>query len=46
MKGIFWNIRELNHSGRNLSLGSLIRENNLDFIGIQELRRKSSFLAF
>jgi hypothetical protein len=36
MKGAFWNIRELNQPERNLSVGHIVRENRLDFIGIQE----------
>jgi exonuclease III len=46
MKGIFWNIRGLNQPGRNLSLGSLIRENNLDFVGIQETKKEEFLPSF
>jgi exonuclease III len=44
MKGVFWNIRGLNQPERNLSLGHIIRENRLDFVGIQETK-KGSFLT-
>jgi hypothetical protein len=37
---IFLNIRGLNKPGRNLSLGQLIRNNHLDFIGIQETKKE------
>jgi hypothetical protein len=36
MKGAFWNIKGLNQPGRNLSLAHLIKDNQLDFVGIQE----------
>lgn len=39
MKGIFWNIRGLNRPGRNLSLGQLIRDTHVDFVGVQETKK-------
>jgi hypothetical protein len=39
-EGGFLNIRGLNKPGRNLSLGQLIRNNHLDFIGIQETKKE------
>jgi hypothetical protein len=39
MKGIFWNIRGLNKPGRQLSLEQIIRDNHVDFIGIQETKK-------
>jgi exonuclease III len=46
MKGIFWNIRGLNQPGRNLSLGHLIKDNNLDFVGIQETKKEEFLPSF
>jgi hypothetical protein len=40
MKGIFKNIRDLNQPSRKLSLEKLIRENRLDFIGVQETKKE------
>jgi exonuclease III len=39
MKGIFWNISGLNRPGRNLSLGQLIRDTHVDFVGVQETKK-------
>jgi exonuclease III len=46
MRGIFWNIRGLNHHGRNLCLGQLIREHTVDFIGVQETKKESFHPSF
>jgi exonuclease III len=46
MKCVFWNIRGLNHPGRNLSLGQLIRENHLDFVGVQETKKEDFHPSF
>jgi exonuclease III len=46
MKGVFWNVRGLNKPGRNLSLGQLIRENPLDFVGVQETKKEEIPLSF
>jgi hypothetical protein len=43
MRGIFWNIRGLNHLGRN---GQLIRTHRVYFIRVQEIKRKISILVF
>jgi exonuclease III len=40
MKGLIWNVRGLNQPGRILNLGHLIRSNNVDFVGIQEIKRE------
>jgi hypothetical protein len=40
MEGIFRNIRDLNQPSRKLSLEKLIRENRLDFIGVQETKKE------
>jgi hypothetical protein len=45
MKGLFWNIRVLNKPGRNLALGQVIRENQLDFVGVQETKKEVFCLA-
>jgi exonuclease III len=39
MRGVFWNIRGLNKAGRINCLFDFIRNNNLDFIGIQETKK-------
>jgi hypothetical protein len=39
MKGVFWNMRGLNQPGKNLCLGEVIRDNHLDFVGIQEIEK-------
>jgi hypothetical protein len=46
MRGVFWNIRELNHHGRNLSLGSVVRDNGLYFVGIQETKKEEFLPSF
>jgi exonuclease III len=46
MKGVFWNIRGLNQPERNLSLGHIIRENRLDFVGIQETKKEVFLPSF
>jgi hypothetical protein len=33
MRGVFWNTRGLNRPSRNLSLGSVIGDNGLYFVG-------------
>jgi hypothetical protein len=40
MKEVFYNIRGLNKPGKNLSLSQLIRDNHLDFIGIQKTKKE------
>jgi exonuclease III len=45
MKGLFWNIRGLNQSGKKLSLGNLIR-GEIDFIGIQETKKEELLPSF
>jgi hypothetical protein len=37
----FWNIKGLNHPGRNLCLGQLIRDYRVDFVGVQETKKES-----
>jgi hypothetical protein len=46
MRGIFWNIRGLNNLGRNFCLGQLIRDNRLDFIGVQETKKEDFHPSF
>jgi exonuclease III len=46
MKGLLWNIRGLNQPGRKLSLEQMIRENRLDFVGIQETKWKIFLWCF
>jgi exonuclease III len=46
MKGAFWNIRGLNIPNRNLCLGKFIRENSLDFVGIQETKKVEFLPSF
>jgi hypothetical protein len=46
MKGLLWNIRGLNQPGRKLSLEHSIRDNRLDFIGIQETKKESFTFVF
>jgi exonuclease III len=46
MRGVFWNIRGLNHPGRNLFLGQLIKADILDFIGVQETKKESFHSSF
>jgi hypothetical protein len=41
MKWTFWNIRGLNKTGRINCLASFIRQNDLDFVGIQESKKAS-----
>jgi exonuclease III len=45
MKGIFWNIRGLNKASRGKCLADVIKVNKLDFIGVQETKKKRSFLG-
>jgi exonuclease III len=45
MRGILWNIRGLNHPGRKVSLESIIRENRLDFVGVQETTKRKISLC-
>jgi hypothetical protein len=40
--GAFWNIRDMNKSGRNKCLGDFIRQNKFDFVGIQETKKRPS----
>jgi hypothetical protein len=47
MKGLIWNIRGLNEPSRKLCLEKLIREQKVDFVGVQETKKEdftSSFL--
>jgi hypothetical protein len=46
MKGLFWNIRGLNKSGRSLSLGQLIRDTHVDFVGGQETKKDEFTQSF
>jgi hypothetical protein len=46
MKGIFWNIRGLSSPDRNLSLGQLIRDTHVDFVGVQETKKVDFSLSF
>jgi hypothetical protein len=46
MIGAFWNVRGLNQPGRNLSLEHLIKNNRLDFVGVQETKREEFPLNF
>jgi exonuclease III len=46
MRDIFWNIRGLNHTGRTLYLSHLIRDNRLDFIGVQETKKEDFHPSF
>jgi hypothetical protein len=46
MIGAIWNIRWLNQSGRNLSLEHLIRNNRVDFVGVQETKMEEFSLNF
>jgi exonuclease III len=46
MKDIFWNIRGLNHPGRNLSLEHLIKSNRVDIVGVQETKKESFTHSF
>jgi exonuclease III len=39
MKGAFWNIRGLNKAGRVNCLANFIKQNDLDFVGIQETKK-------
>jgi hypothetical protein len=40
MKGLFCNIRGLGLTGRIQALGSRIRENHADFVGISETKKR------
>jgi exonuclease III len=47
MIGVVWNIRGLNKTSRLKCLADFIRNNNLDFVGIQETKKadlQNSFL--
>jgi exonuclease III len=46
MKGMFWNIRGLNHPGRNLYLEQIIKTNRLDFVGVQETKKEDFHPSF
>jgi hypothetical protein len=43
MRGIFWNIRGLNHPGRN---GQLIRTHRVYFIRVQEMKKEDFHPSF
>lgn len=43
MRGIFWNIRDLNHLGRN---GQLIRTHRVYFIRVQEIKKEDFHPSF
>jgi exonuclease III len=45
MKGIVWNIRGLNHPSRKLCL-DIIKNNRVDFVGIQETKKEEFHLSF
>jgi hypothetical protein len=40
MIGVFWNIRVMNKNGRFKCLNDFIKDNNLDFVGIQETKKE------
>jgi exonuclease III len=46
MKGLIWNIRGLNQPGRKICLEKLIRDNRVDFVGIQETKKEDFFSSF
>jgi exonuclease III len=46
MKGIFWNIRGFNQLGRKFSLEHLIRDNHVQFIGVQETKKEDFSISF
>lgn len=39
MIGVFWNVRGFNKVGRAKMVGKAIRDNRVDFIGIQETKK-------
>ena len=43
MIGAFWNIRSLNKTGKLECLRDFINTHKLDFIGIQETKKKKAF---
>jgi exonuclease III len=40
IKGVFWNIRGLNKSGRLQIIADLISLNKFDFLGLQETKKE------
>jgi exonuclease III len=49
MIGAFWNIRGLNKDGRLQCLADFVKNNSLDFVGLQETKKKNfneSFLTY
>ena len=49
MIGAFWNIRGLNKEGRLQCLADFVKDNSLDFVGIQETKKETfneSFLSY
>jgi exonuclease III len=49
MIGAFWNIRGLNKEGRLQCLAYFVKDNSLDFVGIQETKKEifnESFLSY
>jgi exonuclease III len=41
MIGAFWNVRSLNKEGRLQCLADFVKDNNLDFVGFQEIKKES-----
>jgi len=49
MIGAFWNIRGLNKEGRLQCITDFVKDNHLDFVGLQETKKESfqdSFLNY
>jgi len=49
MIGAFWNIRGLNKEGRLQCLADFVKDNSLDFVGVQETKKENfteSFLSY
>jgi exonuclease III len=49
MIGAFWNVRGLNKEGRLQWLADFLKDNNLDFVGLQETKKENfeeSFLSY
>lgn len=38
--GLFWNTRGFNRLGRSIAVSNAIKENKVDFIGIQETKKE------
>jgi hypothetical protein len=46
MIGAFWNVRSLNKEGRLQCLADFVKDNNLDFVGFQETKKRVSMNLF